>query len=145
MIKVEQIAYQSEQYQQACRLRETILRQPLGLMLSDADVAGEQQQLHFAAFEGDRVCASCILKPLASHVFELRQFAVDELVQGKGFGRALIHHYETYLRKFGTVTVEMSARVSAKSFYERNGYIAEGDVYEKVGIPHIHMSKVLLP
>lgn len=37
----------------------------------------------------------------------------------------------------------LSAQLSARGFYDRAGYSADGDVYDEVGIPHIAMVKVL--
>ncbi len=39
--------------------------------------------------------------------------------------------------------IEMHARVCAITFYERCGYVCEGDVFEEITIPHIVMRKRL--
>jgi len=36
---------------------------------------------------------------------------------------------------------KLSAQVTARAFYERHGYVAVGDVYGEVDIPHIAMEK----
>jgi predicted GNAT family N-acyltransferase len=53
----------------------------------------------------------------------LMQRAVES-ISGKGFSEIVLH-----------------AQVSVQSFYQRLGYVAEGDVFDEAGIPHVAMRK----
>jgi predicted GNAT family N-acyltransferase len=37
----------------------------------------------------------------------------------------------------------LNARLDVQVFYERSGYLASGEPYSRVGIPHIYMAKIL--
>ena len=145
MVVVKQVDFGSEEYRWACRLREAVLRVPLGLILSRDDLEGEEDQIHFVAFLGDVPCGTCVIKPWSVWDFQLRQMVVAQKFHGRGVGKTIIESYEWYLSSVGAERVWMNARVSARGFYERIGYVASGDVFEKVGIPHVYMDKDITP
>lgn len=76
---------------------------------------------------------------------QLRQVAVEPAVHGTGVGRALIGELERIAAMEGATEIVLNARDTAIPFYERLGYIAEGDVFvsELTGIPHRFMRKPL--
>ena len=79
VVTVREIPFGSADYEASKRLRETVLRHPLGLALSAADLEGEAAQIHVAAFEADRLVGSVTLKPLDADKVKLRQMAVAAL------------------------------------------------------------------
>jgi len=76
---------------------------------------------------------------------QIRQVAVDPATQGAGLGRALVATLEWRAADEGAEEVWLNARDNAIAFYERIGYVAEGDVFvsELTGIPHRTMRKAL--
>ncbi len=131
-------------YRLACDLRQSVLRDPLGLQLTAGDVAADADQRHFGLFDGSgQITASLSAIPKSDGVVKFRQMAVDESFQGTGCGRNLITAAEGLLRKNGFVTATLHARITAASFYEKLGYHREGEEFAEVGIPHIQMSKSL--
>ncbi len=71
------------------------------------------------------------------------RMAADASVRGRGHGAAVLAelHRQAVLR--GVTEVELHAQVNARRFYERAGYTAVGDVYQKAGIDHITMRRRL--
>jgi len=55
-------AHGSELYEGAQRLREVVLRKPLGLTLSEAELADDLSRQHFCAVERDVVVGAVSLK-----------------------------------------------------------------------------------
>lgn len=76
---------------------------------------------------------------------QLRQVAVEPAVHGTGVGRALVTELERIAAEEGAREVVLNARDTAIPFYERLGYIGEGDLFvsELTGIPHRFMRKRL--
>ena len=72
-----------------------------------------------------------------------RQVAVRADMQGRGIGAKLLAYAEAEARKRNYPQMILYARNAAIPFYERIGYVAEGDFFEEVGMPHIIMRKVL--
>ena len=65
---------------------------------------------------------------------------VDPQCQGEGLGHRLVVAIES--RAFGEldfVRLSCHARVEAATFYDRLGWVPDGDVFEEVGIPHRSM------
>jgi predicted GNAT family N-acyltransferase len=58
-----------------------------------------------------------------------------------GVGAAVLAALEDEGARRGLRTFRLSAQLHARGFYERAGYVAFGDVYDDVGIPHIDMEK----
>lgn len=137
------IAHNSDDYRRACRLRQAVLRGPLGLDLFQEDLAGEADQLHFGLFEAAELLACVVAKPTSPTAVQLRQMAVDPTQQGRGYGRRLLGSVEPALVERGYTSVTLHARVPAIGFYEKLGYRPVGDEFEEVGIAHVEMQKDL--
>ncbi len=133
--------YGSELYDQALRLRDTVLRAPLGLAFTDEDLADDVYRRHFVAFAGGRVVASLSLKALGPHTLQLKQMAVADGRRREQIGSRLIGFAEGWARREGYGTIILNARIGAEGFYARHGYALEGAVFEEQGIPHVRMTK----
>ena len=95
------------------------------------------------AFEEDDILGCCMLVEENPKAVRLRQMAVLNDLQGKGIGRALMTFAENLARDRGYRTLSMHARKHAVGFYEKMGYVAVGDEFEEVTIPHFVMEKKL--
>ena len=93
--------------------------------------------------EGTELVACLVLKPLDEHCIKMRQLAVRESSQGKGFGRELVNYAHSFARERGYAEIVLHARETARGFYEKLGYEAEGDSFTEVGLPHLAMRKKL--
>jgi GNAT superfamily N-acetyltransferase len=143
MISVRRIELASPEHAAAQRLREAVLRAPLGLAWSEADLADEPLGHHLAAFDGDALVATLILKPLDSGVMKMRQVAVDPQQQGRGIGTGMIAFAEAYAREQGCRQLIAHARATALGFYRALGYAEEGEPFLENTIPHRRVSKCL--
>lgn len=139
-----EIAHGTTDYHAACTLRDTVMRRPIGLRLSEADTDSEETQHHFIARNDQaRVMATVIFKPLSDTHIKLRQMAVDPALHGKGVGKELVQFAENAVKTKGFRTIETNARITAQGFYEKLGYVAGGGIFEEVGLPTIRMYKEL--
>ena len=137
------IDHGSKEYQQMVELRKQILRKPLGLDLTEEDLANEKDDLFIAAYEDDTMLGCCLLTQVEPGVVRLRQMAVRAGLQGKGVGRVLLEFAENIARDRGNKIMTMHARKTASGFYEKQGYKITGDEYLEVTIPHFNMEKKL--
>ena len=76
---------------------------------------------------------------------QIRQVVVAPSAHGRGVGRALIASLEGIAIAENAEELYLHARQSAIGFYERLGYVIEGDEFisELTGIPHRTMRKRL--
>ncbi len=83
------------------------------------------------------------IKQLADGTYQFMQMAVDQDYQGKGIGSGLLREAESLVREWGGESVVIDSRGYAIPFYEKNGYQANGEFFEKINIPHQRMIKTL--
>jgi predicted GNAT family N-acyltransferase len=136
-------ALDTELYAQALRLREAVLRKPLGLVLTEEERADDALRHHFCAVEDRAVVGTVSLKPLGSHAVQLRQMAVDEGRRGEKIGAGLLAVAEAWACAQGFRQMVLNARKGAEGFYAKFGYGSEGDPFEENTVPHIRMVKQL--
>jgi predicted GNAT family N-acyltransferase len=137
------IDHGSPRYQQMVKLREDILRKPLGMYFTPEELETEKENLLMAAYEDDQLLGCCMLVEEGPQTVRLRQMAVLNDLQGKGVGRALMTFAENLARDRGYHVITMHARKNARGFYEKMGYRVSGDEFEEITIPHYVMEKQL--
>jgi ribosomal protein S18 acetylase RimI-like enzyme len=137
------IDHGTPEYQLMVKLRDDILRKPLGLGFTPEELESEKDNMLIAAFEEERILGCCMLVEEQPGTVRLRQMAVLNDLQGKGIGRALMNFAENIARDRGYKIVRMHARINAIGFYEKVGYKVSGDKFVEVTIPHYVMEKQL--
>jgi len=137
------IDHGTKEYQQMVKLRDDILRRPLGLTFDPEELEEEKKNLLIGAFEDDNMLGCCMLVEENSGCVKLRQMAVLNALQGKGIGRALMQFAENLARDHGYKVLTMHARKHAVGFYEKMGYKVKGEEFQEVSIPHFEMEKEL--
>ena len=144
-LQIIEVAHGSARYQEEVALRYRVLREPLGLNFTDAQLAAEGSDIHLAVLAAGKLCAVLLLTAREEGDIQMRQVAVAPELQGTGLGRALVEASEVKARELGFKRMVLHARKSAIGFYERLGYTAHGEEFEEVGIPHRHMDRDLTP
>jgi GNAT superfamily N-acetyltransferase len=137
------IDHGSPEYEQMLKLRDLVLRKPLGLSFSPDELEREKENMLIAAFEDERMLGCCMLVEEEPEIVRLRQMAVLNDLQGKGVGRALMNFAENIARDRGYKTIRMHARQNSVGFYEKVGYNVKGDQFIEITIPHYLMEKPL--
>jgi len=72
------------------------------------------------------------------------RMAVLSEYRGHGVGREILLALVEMGRNFGIDRLCLSAQCHAIPFYERMGFVAQGDIYEEAGIPHRWMEQPLI-
>lgn len=140
---IKQIDHDSKEYKQMVKLRDAVLRKPLGLAFSQDELSREKEDILIGAFDEDEMLACCLLTKMDNETLKLRQMAVQNNLQGKGIGASLMSFAETLARDKGYKKLTMHARDTAIGFYERFGYKIKGDEFIEVNVPHHVMEKRL--
>jgi predicted GNAT family N-acyltransferase len=60
-----------------------------------------------------------------------------------GVGGEVLRRLEAEARHRGLKGIVLHAQVHAKGFYDKLGYVAFGDTFDEVGVPHVAMLKRL--
>ncbi|HSC53545.1 MAG TPA: GNAT family N-acetyltransferase [Phnomibacter sp.] len=138
-----QIEYGSEQYHQMVKLRDEVLRKPLGLTFSPEHLERDINDVLICAFDDGRMMGCCILTEIDSQTMKLRQMAVANKQQHKGIGYAIMQFAENLARDKGCKKITMHARDTALGFYQKLGYKIVGEQFVEVSVPHHVMEKML--
>lgn len=125
------------------KLRDDVLRKPLGLYFTEDELESEKQNLLMGAYEDEQMLGCCMLVEEEPQTVRLRQMAVLNDLQGKGIGKALMQFAENLARDRGYRRITMHARKNAIGFYEKMGYKKIGEEFEEITIPHYVMEKEL--
>ncbi|WP_159079846.1 GNAT family N-acetyltransferase [Methyloceanibacter sp. wino2] len=130
-------------YRDALRLREDILRRPLGLTVSSEELADDSMRQHFCAVDCGAVVGTVSLRPLDETTLHLKQMAVVEPKRAARIGSRLVAHVERWGTSAGFRLMVAHARVGAEGFYLKHGYAQEGAAFFEQTIPHVRVTKRL--
>lgn len=107
----------------------------------DDDPTTVQTAIHvLGRLDGEPVATARIL--LAASPDEeahIGRVAVIDVHRGKNFGRAVMELLQDIGRDLGYRQIVLGAEATAVGFYERLGYVCEGEPYMHVGILHQDM------
>lgn len=141
---IKQIDHGTKEYEQMIELRNEILRKPLGLAFDKGELERETEDILIAAFEEEKMLGCCLLTKIDNQCVRLRQMAVQNNLQGKGIGAAMMNYAENVARDAGYHKVMMHARKNTMEFYKKLGYKIVGNEFDEITIPHYIMEKNLL-
>jgi predicted GNAT family N-acyltransferase len=131
-------------YAKALALRYAVLRKPLGLEFTDAELKKDEADTHVALIAEQEEVKACLTLTFDSPgSVKVRQVAVSEKEQGKGLGRKLSVAAEKHVLEKGVKLMYCNARKTAVPFYLQLGFEIVGEEFEEVGIPHFRMQKTI--
>ena len=98
-----------------------------------------------AVDQAGRCLATGRLVRVDARTGKVGRMAVAAAVRGRGAGAAVLAELERIAREGRMEEIVLHAQLSAKGFYDRAGYLPEGEVFEEAGLPHVTMRKRLHP
>lgn len=85
------------------------------------------------------------IRRLEPGLAKLERLAVRRGQRGLGHGRSLLRTMIGIARAEGAMRLTLNAQMHALGFYEAEGFVAEGAVFDEVGIPHRKMNRAAGP
>lgn len=104
------------------------------------DLRGDNR--HILAWKGGQLaaCARLIIDDDKGDNVAIGRIITAPIIRGQGLGTPLVEHaLAACYRHWPARTVFISAQAHLKHFYERSGFVAQGDGYLEDGIPHLKM------
>ncbi len=74
---------------------------------------------------------------------QIGRVAVHEVLRGGGAGQVVMQALVDAARRRGDTELMLHAQRTAENFYARLGFVARGEPFDEVGIPHIEMAMPL--
>lgn len=143
-IDIREIKYNTEDYNLELKLRDNVLRTPLGLSLYDENLKAEKDDFHIGAYANGHLVGVLILTKQSEKEIKMRQVAVSEQWRSLKVGTALVRYAEQYAKNKGYETVLLHARKTAREFYLKLCYESVGKEFLEINIPHYCMRKSLV-
>lgn len=128
----------------AGRLRTEVFvkeqRIPAELEWDEADAVA----LHAVAYNrlGQPVATGRLL-PAEDGVAKIGRMAVHQVLRGCGFGEQVMRALAAEAQRRGDRAIALHAQRTARDFYARLGFEAQGEPFEEAGIPHVTMRSAL--
>lgn len=123
---------------QAVRTAVFVLEQ--GIAPEDEWDADDATALHAVLFDvnGQALGNARLLQPSAT-VAKVGRMAVLKEARGNGYGARLLQALIRCARQRRHKEVRLSAQRTAEAFYAAHGFVAVGEPFNEVGIPHVEM------
>lgn len=105
----------------------------------------DERAYHVVIYDEDIPIATgrCFNKEDKKDEYIIGRVAVLKKYRGLKIGREVILLLEEKIKELNGKSVELSAQVRAKNFYEKIGYVEYGEVYFDEYCEHIKMKKIL--
>lgn len=83
------------------------------------------------------------LLPSHNGVAKIGRMAVLRQMRGQAFGAQVLGGLMNAARARGDKEVLLHAQCTAEKFYQRQGFVSQGEVYQEAGMDHVNMVKAL--
>lgn len=137
-----EIEHGSPEWYEAVRLRENILRKPLGQTFSSEELNEEKRHYQIVGYLNKKLIATAVLVPERGSL-KMQRVVVRESQRNFNIGSQMVAFCEKLAIERNYSIIYCHARDSAVRFYLKNDYQSEGDYFDEDGIPHLKMSKKL--
>ncbi len=141
MMQFREIKFDSEEYFESVKLRDKILRKPLGIVFTEEFMKQDSGDFHIALFYEEKIRGILLFKPLDDKIVKMRQVAIDEGLQGKNFGTEMLEFSEKFAIERNYSRIILNARATVVNFYLRMNYKVIGEEFYEVGIPHFRRNR----
>jgi predicted GNAT family N-acyltransferase len=98
---------------------------------------------HALAYLNSQCIGTARLASLPGNIGRIGRMAVLPAHRSEGIGGQLLNALLTKGKAQGITRFELHAQLSAIPFYERFGFIAQGDIYDEAGIAHRDMMLII--
>ncbi|MFD1898916.1 GNAT family N-acetyltransferase [Enterococcus termitis] len=134
----------SDIYLDAVQIRHQVFMIEQGVP-SDIEIDKyEASCIHFVLYDDvNTPVATCRLLPLDNQMMKLQRMAVQKEYRGKDYGRLIVEKAEEFSKEQGFKAITLGAQITALGFYERMGYVKEGEMFLDANIEHYQMTKQL--
>ncbi len=97
----------------------------------------EEESTHFLVLDNNNFVATARHRK-TSKGYKLERFAVIKEKRGKGYGKYILQEILNDLKDYNGL-IYMHAQVQVLPFYEKMGFMKQGDIFEEAGIMHYNM------
>lgn len=129
----------SAQFEQALAIRVQVFVLEQGVPPEEEKDSYDASAFHLLASEDGVPLATARLVRLADDVGKVGRVAVLAQARGRGLGRDLMLRIHQEARALKLRELTLGSQMQAVPFYEKLGYVTQGEQFLDGGIPHLRM------
>ncbi len=95
---------------------------------------------HFLAFVRDEAVGTARIRFLDSQTAKLERLAVLPNLRKHGVGRKIVETVLEFLANENIPDLRIHAQITVVAFYQKLGFVTEGEAFDEAGISHIKMN-----
>ncbi|MEM8845178.1 MAG: GNAT family N-acetyltransferase [Pseudomonadota bacterium] len=131
-----------KEFEQYFYFRWQQLREPLKLPRGSEQDDLEDQAFHcMAIMPNQKIIGVGRINHELNNAMRIRYMAVDQTVQSKGVGSAILQKLIEYAKQKHAKTCWLNAREKACTFYLKQGFEIQDKIESDLNIPHFRMEK----
>ncbi len=125
--------------------RWLVLRSPLGMEKGSERDNYEDAAVHLIAACDRKIIGSARLRESSPGLGNISYVAVLPEFQNQGIGTKLIENLIVKAQAKKIKTLRLKSRINAIKFYQKIGFIEQGNQMDFLGIPHVFMELEIKP
>lgn len=99
----------------------------------------DKECLHYLAFADDTPVGTGRLREIDANTVKIERMAVLKKYRNLGIGRQILDRMLEHIRSAGYKNIMLHAQEPAADFYQRAGFLPQGDIFYEADIPHLKM------
>ena len=120
-------------------IRTMIFNKELGISLNNIFDNDDQKLEQFFIMKNNDIVGTFRLRT-ENDSYKIERMGVLSEFRSKGFGKIALEEIIMYSMKMNKSKIILDSIYAIRNFYAKSGFIQIGNVYSKVGIPHVKMS-----
>ena len=123
-------------------IRQIVFREEQGVPYHEDEILSEElESKTYLLYLKDKPIGT-IRYRLVNDCYKVERFAILKEYRGKGYGRQAFEYFVNMIAaQFNPCTITLNSQEPVIGFYEKCGFIKEGDFFLEAGIKHIKMNK----
>ena len=128
----------TDDFNQVQDIRIKIFNKELGL--SNSDIFDEDDQIleQFLIIHDGNAIGTFRLREV-NDFHKIERMGILSKYRSKGFGKLSLDEIKSYSKKANKSKIILDSIYDARNFYAKSGFVQVGEIYFKVGIPHVNM------
>ncbi len=140
VIKVAKIP---EEFPAIAAIRKSVFQEEQGVDPALEFDGKDEISEHLLAYLDDKAVGTMRIRYLDDQTVKIERLAVLSTARGQGIGKKIMENALSFIGSKNIREVVIHSQEYIKSFYQKLGFIEEGEIFEEAGIPHVKMRKSL--
>ncbi|RRG18774.1 GNAT family N-acetyltransferase [Weissella viridescens] len=126
----------------ALKIRDAVFIGEQGVSVQREHDGADQQRMHYVGYlDGKPATTARVLINGAN--WHIERVATLKTARGSGHAQRLMRQIMDDASQSGIYTIDLNAQMTAMPFYEKLGFVRQGEVFVDAGMDHVEMQRTL--